>query len=253
MNPPDGRHRAIRVAAIELAQEFGAVARSLARIDDALASLPPTDLALLPETIVTGYVSPTLECDLRPFAEEPGGPVATALSALAKKHRVALAGPVIERVGRRFYNALVLFDRDGEIIGRWHKRHPWVIEKWASPGALGSPVVDFMGLTLTAAICYDVHFLTRDASEALDASDVVLFPTAWVDDPHSDPDLRATLLGPIAKRHRTVIVNANWAPSRPRLDGQGASRIVGPDGLEIARSPVGSASAVVHAAVFKKA
>ncbi|MCC6559232.1 MAG: carbon-nitrogen hydrolase family protein [Polyangiaceae bacterium] len=241
---------AIEVAAIELPQRFGDPEGALAEVDAVLGSgaLRGVDLALLPEAILTGYVSPRGDFDLRPFAEPLEGPTARALAALARRHGLALAGPLVEAHAGRHYNSLLLFDREGTLAGHWRKRHPWFPERWATPGDLGTPVVDLTGLRITAAICFDIHFLTEDAGRALDEVDVLLFPTAWVDGP-ARSDLRADLLPPLARRHRVGIVNANWAVSRPALPGQGGSRVLDAGGRVIAEAPRGRGPYVVRAAL----
>lgn len=223
----------MRVAAIELPHRYGRPREALDAIDRALGSLGAgVDLALLPETCVTGYVSPRGDFDLTRFAEPLEGETSRALAALAQKHRVALAGPLIELDRGRRFNALVLFDRDGARVGHWRKRHPWVPERWATPGDLGTTVIELAGARVTACVCFDIHFISDDASGALDAADVMLFPSAWVDE--SDGDLRDEILPELARRHRVWIVNANWGDGVPALYGQGRSRIVAPDGRVVA-------------------
>jgi predicted amidohydrolase len=239
---------AIEVAAIELPQRFGDPAGALAEVGAVLGSEAArgVELALLPEAILTGYVSPRGDFDLRPFAEPLEGPTAGALADLARRHGLAVAGPLIEEDGGRFYNTLLLFDREGALAGRWRKRHPWFPERWASPGDLGTPVVELLGLRVAAAICFDVHFLSEDAGAALDRADVLLFPTAWVDEAGGG-DLRAELLPPLARRHRVAVVNANWAPSRPLFPGQGRSRVLDARGRVVAEAPRGRGARVVRA------
>lgn len=223
----------MRVAAIELPHRHGRPREALDAIDRALASLGEgVDLALLPETCVTGYVSARGDFDLTRFAEPLDGETSRALAGLAQKHGVALAGPLIERDGARRFNALALYDRDGARVGHWRKRHPWVPERWATPGDLGTPVVEIAGACVTACICFDIHFISDDAGEVLDAADVMLFPSAWVDE--SESDLRDELLPELAQKHGLWIVNANWGDGVPALCGQGRSRIVAPDGRSVA-------------------
>ncbi|KYF94754.1 beta-alanine synthetase [Sorangium cellulosum] len=242
--------RSLDVVALELPQRFGDLRGSLAEIDRLLGApaLAGADLALLPELIVTGYVSPRGDSDLRRFAEALDGESARRLSELAREHGVALAGPLVEESRGRFYNTLLVFDRDGRRVGHYRKRHPWFPERWAAPGDLGTPVLDLLGVKVTVAICFDVHFLSEDAGEALDAADLLLFPTAWVDPP-GEGDARAELLPALARRHRVAIVNANWGPSRPALDGQGGSRILDADGRAVAAAPPGPGPSVVRAAL----
>jgi predicted amidohydrolase len=222
--------RPVTVAALEVPHRFGDVEGTLARVDNLLGGIPPgVDLVLLPECALTGYVSLDGRCDLTPFAEPLDGPTAKALAGLARRHRVALAGPLVERDQARIFNTLLLFDAAGRYVGRWRKRHPWYPEHWASPGDLGTPVVTLAGLCITACICFDVHFVAQCAAEELSMADVLLFPSAWVEAQWGE-DARASLLGDLARRFALTVVNANWGPGEPAVPGQGGSRVVLPSG-----------------------
>lgn len=243
-----GADRVVEVAAVEVPLRFGDPRGSLAELGAILSSpgMEGVDLALLPEAALTGYVSPEGDFDLSPFAEPLDGPTAEGLAALARRHRLALAGPLIERDGDARFNALLLFDAGGERIGHWRKRHPWYPERWATPGDLGTPVVSVRGITITAGICFDVHFLSDDAGAALDAADVLLFPSAWVDE---DEDGRAEVLPALARRHDVWIVNANWGLSRPGVRGQGGSRILDRAGRVVECAGEGQGPRIVRAGV----
>ena len=234
---------ALRVSALELPARWGQPERALREADDALAAGPPSDLVLLPEAALTGYVSPSGDFDLRGFAEPLGGALCGGLAELARRHRVHLGGPLIERDGARHHNALLLFDPEGRLVLHYRKRHPWYPETWADPGELLAPLVNVRGLKATAAICFDVHFLAEEAAALLDAADLLLFPSAWVEETDSRPEL----LSGLARRFGITIVNANWGPGRPRIAGQGGSRIVGPDGATLAVARAGRADAELAA------
>ncbi|WP_437971821.1 carbon-nitrogen hydrolase family protein [Sorangium sp. So ce260] len=242
--------RSLDVVALELPQRFGDRRGAFAEIEGLLGSpaLAGAELVLLPELILTGYVSPTGDADLRRFAEPLDGESAQRLAELARQHGIALAGPLVEESRGLFYNSLLVFDRDGRRVGHYRKRHPWFPERWAAPGDLGTPVLDLLGVKVTVAICFDIHFLSEDAGDALDEADLLLFPTAWVD-PRGEGDARAELLSVLARRHRVAIVNANWGPSRPALGGQGGSRILDAQGRSIAAAPPGPGPSVVRAAL----
>jgi len=79
-------------------------------------------------------------------------------------------------------------------------------------------------VNVTLAICFDAHFLEEDAAATLDQAQLLLFPSAWVDD--EPDDARGPLLGELARRHGLTIANANWGPGVVRVRGQGRSRIV---------------------------
>jgi predicted amidohydrolase len=110
----------------------------------------------------------------------------------------------------------------------YRKRHPWYVETWATPGEAPAPVVTVAGLRVTVCICFDIHFLTEADVDA----DVLLFPSAWVDE---DDDARATLLPEVARRFGVAVVNANWGVGTPRVKGQGGSMVVSREGDVLAR------------------
>lgn len=225
----------LRVSLLELPATFGDVPGALARVDALLGSGPPADLVLLPETSLTGYVSPELEFDLRPFAEPLGGPTCSALAELARRHRCHLVGPLIEQEGEHFYNALVGVGPDGALWLHYRKRHPWFPETWATPGEQPYPLVELGGLKLTAALCFDGHFLAEEAAEQLSQADLLLFSSAWVD----REDSRRPLLCSLARHFHTTVLNANWGPGHPHVYGQGGSLIINPSGQVVAEAARG--------------
>jgi predicted amidohydrolase len=213
---------AIRVAAVELPARWNEPASALADVERLLTEGGPADLVLLPETSLTGYVSPAKDFDLTPFAEPVDGPTARALAGLAVRHRCHLAGPLVECEGDALYNTVLVFAPDGTRVARYRKRHPWVPETWATAGAEAPPVFDVAGARVTMAVCFDVQFVAEDAADELRAADVLLFPSAWVE----RPDSRGIMLPALAARFDVAVVNANWGPGTPRVPGQGGSRIV---------------------------
>jgi predicted amidohydrolase len=224
----------LRLSLLELPATWageGGTAQALARVDELLSEGPATDLVLLPEASLTGYVSPRGSFDLAPFAEPDDGPTARAIAALAQKHRVHLAAPLIERDGADLYNAFVIVGPDGARLARYRKRLPWYPETWATPGDAPYPLVRIGPADVTLAICFDVHFLEEDAPEILAKAELLLFPSAWVDD--EPGDARAPLLGALARRHGLTIANANWGPGAVRVQGQGRSRVVYPTGESV--------------------
>jgi len=214
----------MRLTILELPARWNAADRVLAEVDAALAANAATDLVLLPEAAIHGYVSPTSDADLTPFAEPLDGPTAQACAALAVTHGVHLVAPLVLREGAALFNAMVCFDPRGDVVFVYRKRHPWLPETWATAGTERAPLFEIAGVTVTIAICYDVHFLPTDAAAELAAADVLLFPSAWVE----EPDYRVSRLTRLAQRYDLTIANANWAPGDVRLPGQGGSCVVGP-------------------------
>jgi predicted amidohydrolase len=218
----------VRVTILELAASWNASLHVLDDVAARIATGPATDLVLLPEASLHGYVSPELDFDLAPFGEPLDGPTARRCAAIAADARVHLVAPLVLREATATYNAMACFDPRGELAFVYRKRYPWVPETWATPGPLPAPIVDIAGRSVTIAICYDLHFLGDELAPA----DVLLFPSAWVE----QPDLRAARLTQLARRYELYVANANWAPGVVRVPGQGGSCAIGPDGTVLARA-----------------
>jgi predicted amidohydrolase len=233
----------LRVTVLELPATWGAPSAALAEVDDELGRGPATDLVLLPEASLTGYVSADGDFDLAPFAEPLDGPTSRAIAAVARRHRTNVVAPLVLGEGDRCFNAMAAFDRRGEPLFTYRKRHPWFPEQWATAGAGPAPTVTVDGVRVTIAVCFDVHFLADEAADRLDAADLLLFPSAWVE----EHDSRPVMLSEIARRHHIAIANANWGPGVVRVPGQGASAILDARGEVLAQARSVTSSRVKRA------
>jgi predicted amidohydrolase len=220
----------VRLTILELPARWNAADRALAEVDRELAGRA-SDLVLLPEASLTGYLSPEGDADLTPFAEALDGPTAQACTALAAKHRTTLVAPLVLREGGALSNAMVAYAPDGTRPFVYRKRHPWIPETWATRGTEPLPVVTIADRVVTIAICYDLHFLPRESADQLEQADVLLFPSAWVE----EPDFRIPRLQRLAHNFQITIANANWGAGEVLVPGQGNSCVVGPDGTVATR------------------
>lgn len=223
-----------RATILELPARFADSARALRQVDTLLRAGPPTELVVLPEASLTGYVSPRGDFDLTRFAEPLDGATATALAAMARAHRCHLVAPLIERDGGGLFNSVIGLAPDGTRWLHYRKRHPWYPETWATPGELPWPEVNVLGLRVTAAVCFDVHFLAEEAAGPLERADLLLFPSAWVDEAEGS-DARPGHLVPLAQRFGVAVLNANWGAGRPAVLGQGGSLAIDSSGRIVSR------------------
>ncbi len=221
----------MRLTVLELPATWAEPGRALDAVERALEAGPEADLVLLPEQSLSGYVSRSGNFDLAPFGEPLEGPTHAAIAALARRRGTTLVAPLVLREGAACFNAMIACDAGGALVFAYRKRHPWYPELWATPGPAPAPVVTIAGARVTIAVCFDLHFLEEDAASALDASDVLLFPSAWVE----EDDQRAAALPALARRHRIAIANANWAAGEVTIPGQGSSSIIDARGHVLAR------------------
>lgn len=204
----------MKITVLEIPAEPGRVFEKLDAIEQEFKQCPPGELVLMGEAVLTGYLP-----DPTPLAEPRDGPTELRLAKLASQFNTVMVGPLIERQGDQVYNSMVA-------PGYFHyrKRHPWYVEGWATPGNESAPVVEIGGLRVTVCICFDIHFL-----EHVDA-DVLLFPSAWVDD--DGGNARPQLLAEIARKFCVTVVNANWGSGSPLVHGQGGSMVISKNGTQ---------------------
>jgi predicted amidohydrolase len=130
-------------------------------------------LMLLPETF-TG--------DKAEKVQQPiDGECATFMESKAREHRMYMAGSFIHRdVDGHLYNTGLLFDREGNKVGRYDKFHlfsPELLEQGVTPGNEVSVFETDFG-TVGMMICYDFWFTDVAELLALKGAEIILFPNA---------------------------------------------------------------------------
>lgn len=140
------------------------------------------DLAVYPETM-------NLYC-----GDGPGNPhalsfeeaalddweTATApLREAAQKHGVAIIVPLLIRENGRLANVSFFISKDGRVLGRFQKLHPTPSEREA--GLLpGEPqIIDWGGLPVSGAICFDTNYIETFASLSNLGARLLVIPSLW--------------------------------------------------------------------------
>lgn len=224
----------MRVTVLELPARWNGAAAALGELD-ALLAAAPTDLAIVPEQAFTGYVSPRGSFDVRRFAEPLDGPTVGLSVALAERHATTLVVPLVLREDELLYNASVVVNGGG-VLAVYRKRHPWIPEQWASEGTALPPLFTVAGRAVTIAVCYDAHFVAHYAADVLARAELLVFPSAWVD----EDGTRVPLLASLARQFDVAVANANWGEGVVAVPGQGDSCILDRHGRVLAMVPPGA-------------
>jgi beta-ureidopropionase len=142
------------------------------------------EIACLQEIFATWFFPQTLDPKDQALAEPLEGPTVSRMRAVARALTLWVVVPFYERaMAGELYNAAVLVDARGEIVGHYRKHHlpmsSHFNEKfYFRPGNLGYPVFETPFGRVGLMICYDRHFPEAARALALNGAQVVFVPTA---------------------------------------------------------------------------
>lgn len=204
---------------------------NLSRLDELIATQGTSlELLVLPELFDVGY-------DLEALKDAPSPPEDSleALSSLARKHRLALCGGLLEVSEGRRYNSLVFIDSEGRLLGRYRKICLFPLsreEEVFSPGE--SPtIVEWEGLWIGLAICFDIRFPELFAYYAARGCDLVIVASAF---PYPRLDHWRILLQARAIEGQFWLAASNRSGRDEGLSFLGDSQIIDPWGIVRARA-----------------
>lgn len=189
------------------------------------------DLLVLPELCLSGYLMGCREEALR-LAEPANGPTTAALTDVCRREERHVIFGLAERDGERVYNSAVVVGPQG-LVGVYRKTHLFLDElDWFSPGDRGFPVWDLGCARVGVLICFDWAFPEAARSLALAGADVIAHPANLVL-PHGR---KVMAVRAIENHVFTVTANRCGREDRDgrRLEFNGGSQVVAPDGQELA-------------------
>lgn len=176
--------RKARVLGVQFTPEIGNKEANLKKAENFIEKniwFKP-DLIVLPEVFNTGCGHGRIEH----LAEEiPGGETFKFFSNLASKYKSNIvAGSFTERCpDRKFRNTSLVFDRSGNMIGKYQKIHMFSYYgcdegKYMTPGDSISVVETDIG-KIGLSICYDLRFPELFRSLAYSGAEIIVCPAAW--------------------------------------------------------------------------
>lgn len=211
----------------------------------------PIDLVCLPEVFTFAPLPADSLAVRKKVAEKIPSRFTDQLGKMARKLGAYLvSGSFMEERGGAYFNTSLLYDRKGEIAGRYSKTHlfdtpDYRESKFFRPGSsLLTHPADFG--TLGILICYDIRFPELTRALCLKGAEVLAVPAAFPIADYSPGEDHWQILTRAAALHNMVYVLAvNQIGSHGDLKFFGRSVIVDPWGVEIAKAP--NAEGIIHA------
>ena len=193
------------------------------------------DLIVFPELSNTGYIKERDKKFGRQFikyAEKIPGPSTEELGKQAKKYRVYLVVGLAEQhpeIPGMLYNAAVLINPKGELVGVHHKMHiPGEEKHYFMPGSTCDTYKTDIG-NIGMSICYDGQFPEFTRSLALKGAEILCM--IWNMPSFSNPpELLEHITATRAAENRMFAVSCNCIGVQGKIDFFGHSVISDPVG-----------------------
>ncbi len=188
------------------------------------------ELLVFPEMTLTGF---TMESEK--FAESENDLSFNFFSELAVKKNVNVIAGIIERVENRIYNSAFIINKDGKLINKYRKLHPFTYSGESDNYNKGNKTVieEIAGIKTGISICYDLRFPELYRYYGKSRVDLIIVIANW-------PDARIehwrTLLKARAIENQCFVAGVNRVGSDPKLNYIGYSSVFDPMGIEIVTS-----------------
>ena len=136
-------------------------------------------LVVFPECALSGYVYSSRQ-EALPFMETVPGDSTEKMAGVCRHLGIHVIYGLLEKDGRKCYNAAVLVGPAG-LIGRYRKSHlPFLgIDRYLDKGNEPFRVFQTSIGNIGILICYDASFPESARSLALQGADIIVLPTNW--------------------------------------------------------------------------
>lgn len=159
------------------------LAKSLSLMEK--AAQDHADLVLFPEVQLTDFFAQYPRQDVRQYGLEIDSEIVKAFQDTCRKNRIMAAPNIYLREKDAYYDASLLIDRTGEILGVQKMVHvaqaPQFYERdYYTPADDGFHVFETEFGKIGLVICFDRHYPESIRTEVLMGADLILIPTVNV-------------------------------------------------------------------------
>lgn len=186
-----------------------------------------SDVLIFPEMTLTGFTMNSAD-----FAEPARGESFRFFAGLAKKYNCHILAGIIELYKDKYFNTLVHINRQGKLLKKYRKIHPFSYsteDKHYSRGekTVTTEIEDFKtGLS----ICYDLRFPELYRRYAKDKAELIVNIANW---PVTRIEHWKTLLRARAIENQCYVAGVNRVGNDLKLRYNGFCTVIDPMGNEI--------------------
>lgn len=105
------------------------------------------------------------------------GPLTDRIASIARKYSMYIIAPIYEKFDGRIYNTAVVFDRQGNIMGRHRKTLLPIMETWLVSTGDQYEVFEADFGTFAVATCWEISYPEISAIYALQGAKMIFNPT----------------------------------------------------------------------------
>lgn len=173
------------------------------------------------------------------YALEIDDPVIKRLQVKCKESRIAAIPNFYLKEGSNYYDASIVIDSKGEILGISKMVHIVRMEKfyeedYYAPSDSGFKVYEIPGCKIGIVICYDRHFPESLRSCTLQGAEFIVVPVVNTKD--EDVELFEWEMRVQAMQNSVFVAMCNRVGQEGQMEFSGQSVIVGPDGSVIKKA-----------------
>ena len=171
------------------------------------------------------------------------GPLTDRVADIARRYKMYIIAPICEREQDKVYNTSVIFDRKGNILGKYRKTVFPVMESWLYSPGNEYPVFKTDFATIAIATCWEICFPEITTIYALKGADIVFNPTMGRE--NKGPGLAS------APRYLTRAMD-NYIYIAPVILGSNGCGIIDFNGKVVAEAPGVTDTVIIAEIDFSK-
>jgi predicted amidohydrolase len=179
---------------------------------------PPGSLVALPEMFTSGF-----SMNVAAITPDYGRVVEKFCRETAERFKVALVAGLPVRSGAACKNEALVVGPSGDILGRYHKIHPYAQERNHYVAGTGIVTFAYGDFTVAPFICYDLRFPESFRAAAARGANVIVVIASW---PAPRIEHWVTLARARAIENQSYVLAVNRVGDDPNNQHPGRSLIV---------------------------